>query len=184
MNSLIRWIGPTAVAGGLGAAAWCGAGIAAADAGSETSSVTRVAQASAAGPARQARVSPARANARIALPASAATPAARASAATGSAGIASAAARNRRVPAVDRAVPSLAASRVSGGNNTSPAASAVAAASTQVMPSNVPVDAAQFAGTYYEQGSVKQFFSIGLVNTKAVYTVKPDGTLRVQNSGN
>lgn len=53
-----------------------------------------------------------------------------------------------------------------------------------VVPSSVPVDPAEFAGTYYEQGSVKQFFSIGLVNTKAEYTLNPDGTIRVQNSGN
>ena len=65
-----------------------------------------------------------------------------------------------------------------------PAAAAAAAAAVPVVPSSVPVDAAQFAGTYYEQGSVKQFFSIGLVNTKATYTVKSDGTLGVQNSGN
>ncbi len=52
------------------------------------------------------------------------------------------------------------------------------------VPSSVPVDPAQFAGTYYEQGSVKQFFSLGLVNTKAVYSLNPDGTIRVQNSGN
>lgn len=53
-----------------------------------------------------------------------------------------------------------------------------------VVPSANPVDPAQFAGTYYEQGSVKQFFSIGLVNTKAVYSANPDGTIRVENSGN
>ena len=53
-----------------------------------------------------------------------------------------------------------------------------------VVPSSVPVDPAKFAGTYYEQGSVKQFFSIGLVNTTATYTLNPDGTIRVQNSGN
>ena len=52
------------------------------------------------------------------------------------------------------------------------------------VPSSDPVDPAQFAGTYYEQGSVKQFFSIGLVNTKATYSVNPDGTIKVQNSGN
>lgn len=52
------------------------------------------------------------------------------------------------------------------------------------VPSSVPVDPAQFAGTYYEQGSVKQFFSLGLVNTKATYSLNPDGTIRVQNSGN
>lgn len=46
------------------------------------------------------------------------------------------------------------------------------------------MDPAKFAGTYYEQGSVKQFFAIGLVNTKAKYTLNSDGTIRVQNSGN
>jgi len=58
------------------------------------------------------------------------------------------------------------------------------AVTTPVVPSSDPVDPAQFAGTYYEQGSVKQFFSIGLVNTKATYSVKPDGTIGVENSGN
>ncbi len=57
-------------------------------------------------------------------------------------------------------------------------------AAAAVVPSPDPVDPAEFAGTYYEQGSVKQFFSIGLVNTKAVYSLKSDGTIRVQNSGN
>ena len=68
-----------------------------------------------------------------------------------------------------------------------PAAAAKAAtpaAAAAAVPSSVPVDPAKFAGTYYEQGSVKQFFSFGLVNTKATYTLKDDGTLRVQNSGN
>ena len=37
---------------------------------------------------------------------------------------------------------------------------------------------------WYEQGSVKQFFSIGLVNTTATYTPQPDGTIKVENSGN
>jgi len=41
-----------------------------------------------------------------------------------------------------------------------------------------------YLGTWYEQGSVKQFFSIGLVNTKAVYSLNPDGTIKVENSGN
>jgi lipocalin len=72
---------------------------------------------------------------------------------------------------------------------TAPTAAATAptgatAAPLPLAPSSVPVDPAQFAGTYYEQGSVKQFFSFGLVNTKAVYTLRPDGTLGVRNSGN
>ena len=58
------------------------------------------------------------------------------------------------------------------------------AVTTPVAPSSDPVDPAQFAGTYYEQGSVKQFFSIGLVNTQATYSLNPDGTIKVQNSGN
>jgi lipocalin len=58
------------------------------------------------------------------------------------------------------------------------------AVTTPVVPSSDPVDPAQFAGTYYEQGSVKQFFSIGLVNTQATYSLNPDGTIKVQNSGN
>ena len=35
-----------------------------------------------------------------------------------------------------------------------------------------------------EVGSVKQFFSLGLVNTKAVYSLNPDGSIKVVNSGN
>ena len=45
------------------------------------------------------------------------------------------------------------------------------------------VDVNNYLGTWYEVGSVKQFFSIGLVNTKAVYTLNPDGSIRVENSG-
>jgi len=46
------------------------------------------------------------------------------------------------------------------------------------------VDVNRYLGTWYEVGSVKQFFSIGLVNTKAVYGLNPDGSIRVENSGN
>jgi len=46
------------------------------------------------------------------------------------------------------------------------------------------VDPVRYAGTWYELGSVKQFFSAGLVNTTANYTVTPDGqALVVVNSG-
>lgn len=45
------------------------------------------------------------------------------------------------------------------------------------------VDVERYLGTWYEVGSVKQFFSIGLVNTKAVYSLRPDGLIRVENSG-
>ena len=46
------------------------------------------------------------------------------------------------------------------------------------------VDLDRYLGTWYEVGSVKQFFSIGLVNTKAVYSPNPDGSIKVENSGN
>ncbi|MGE2733462.1 lipocalin family protein [Mycolicibacterium vaccae] len=46
------------------------------------------------------------------------------------------------------------------------------------------VDLDRYLGTWYEVGSVKQFFSLGLVNTTAVYSLNPDGSIRVQNSGN
>lgn len=57
-------------------------------------------------------------------------------------------------------------------------------AGATTLPAPPPVDIAQYAGTWYEQGSVKQFFSIGLVNTRAVYTPQPDGSIKVENSGN
>ena len=46
------------------------------------------------------------------------------------------------------------------------------------------VDVNRYLGTWYEVGSVRQFFSIGLVNTTAVYTDNGDGTIGVENSGN
>lgn len=73
---------------------------------------------------------------------------------------------------------------VKPANKTPAPAATQPAAAKSVAPSSVPVDPAKYAGTYYEQGSVKQFFSIGLVNTKATYTLNPDGTIKVQNSGN
>ena len=57
-------------------------------------------------------------------------------------------------------------------------------AGATTLPAPPPVDVNQYAGTWYEQGSVKQFFSLGLVNTKAVYTPLPDGSIKVENSGN
>lgn len=63
-----------------------------------------------------------------------------------------------------------------------------ATASTLPSPPPVVVDPAlppdeNYLGTWYEQGSVPQFFSIGLVNTKARYRLNPDGSIRVENSG-
>ncbi|WP_460358234.1 lipocalin family protein [Mycobacterium sp. ZZG] len=57
-----------------------------------------------------------------------------------------------------------------------------AAAIVLAPPPVVQLD--RYLGTWYEVGSVKQFFSIGLVNTKAVYSLNPDGSIRVVNSGN
>lgn len=46
------------------------------------------------------------------------------------------------------------------------------------------VDVSRYLGTWYELGSVKQFFSVGLVNSKAEYSLRPDGNIRVENTGN
>lgn len=46
------------------------------------------------------------------------------------------------------------------------------------------VDVERYLGTWYEVASVKQFFSIGLVGSKAEYSLNPDGSIRVFNSGN
>ena len=51
-----------------------------------------------------------------------------------------------------------------------------------ILPAPPPVDVPKYLGTWYEQGSVKQFFSFGLVNTKAQYSLNPDGSIKVQNS--
>ena len=52
-----------------------------------------------------------------------------------------------------------------------------------VLPAPPPVDINQYAGAWYEQGSVKQDPSVVLVNVKAVFTPQPGG-IEVQNSGN
>ena len=52
-----------------------------------------------------------------------------------------------------------------------------------VLPAPPPVEIAQYFGTWYEQGSVKQDPSVVLVNVKAVYTPEGDGSINVQNSG-
>ncbi|MHA0285177.1 lipocalin family protein [Mycobacterium sp. C3-094] len=62
---------------------------------------------------------------------------------------------------------------------------AVARPAARPTPVTVPsVDVDSYLGTWYEVGSVKQFFSVGLVNTKAEYSLNPDGTIKVVNSGN
>jgi len=75
----------------------------------------------------------------------------------------------------------------SGGNQF--IAMGQATAATLPAPPPVVIDAAlppdqTYLGTWYEQGSVPQFFSIGLVNTTATYSLNPDGSVKVENSGN
>ncbi len=53
-----------------------------------------------------------------------------------------------------------------------------------VLPAPPPVDINQYAGAWYEQGSVKQDPSVVLVNVKAVYTPQSDGSFTLENSGN
>ena len=57
-------------------------------------------------------------------------------------------------------------------------------AGATTLPAPPPVDIAQYSGKWYEQGSVKMFFSLGLVNTTATYTPQPDGSVKVENAGN
>jgi lipocalin len=232
--SMIKWIGPGAVVGGLGAAMFCGAGLASADTGNEARSADRGANASATAsaadtPARKARTGPARGTrveapeapasrigavpaaesapesapesvsvpelapepAAVSPPVAVAAPVAQAQTQRGRVQPVAALQVNDeppaspvRVAAAPAAAAVPAASFAAAAAPTSPPPAAATAATVPVVPSSVPVDPAQFAGTYYEQGSVKQFFSIGLVNTKAVYTLRPDGTLGVRNSGN
>ncbi|WP_300707880.1 lipocalin family protein [Limnohabitans sp.] len=53
-----------------------------------------------------------------------------------------------------------------------------------VLPAPPPVDIAQYLGTWYEQGSVKQDPSVVLVNVKAVYDYQLGDSFTVENSGN
>ncbi len=56
-------------------------------------------------------------------------------------------------------------------------------AGATVLPAPPPVDINQYAGLWYEQGSVKQEPSSGLVNIKYVFTPQPDDTIGVEYSG-
>jgi lipocalin len=57
-------------------------------------------------------------------------------------------------------------------------------ASAVVLAPPPTVDVPSYLGTWFEVGSVKQFFSLGLVNTEAEYSLNPDGSIKVRNSGN
>ncbi len=207
MTSSRSWLGSGAVLAGVGAAMLFGAGSAVADTDAATpddASVTASTPATSAGAGRVARANRG-SDARRPLAGAAAIAGGSTIAGSASAGSASAvpasavpdfavpdfagAAGVRDLPDVSAAAVRAAAA-VPTGRTPAAARRAQPPAPTPVVepipavPSSDPVDPAQFAGTYYEQGSVKQFFSIGLVNTKATYSVNPDGTIKVQNSGN
>jgi lipocalin len=55
--------------------------------------------------------------------------------------------------------------------------------SVTTLPAPRPVDINQYAGTWYEQGSIKEPSLIGLVNTAANYTPQLDGTITVETYG-
>lgn len=170
MVSLRAWLVSGTFVAGMGAGLVCGAGAAAADAGGDAGTARTAAH----GPAQPARAD--RNGARDAGTRPAAAAAVRVSAAK----------PPKKTPAPASAVPAPAAAppvKPAAAAAAQPAAAKPVVAKS-VAPSSVPVDPAKYAGTYYEQGSVKQFFSIGLVNTKATYTLNPDGTIKVQNSGN
>jgi lipocalin len=156
MGSARIWFSSGAVLAGMGTAMLCGAGAAGADTGDAAGPIGRQVHAAVASAAAGVRAAPAA----VLKSAAAVKPAA-------------------------TAVTPVRANRADRPRPVHPVFPAPApAVSPPPVPTTDPVDPAQFAGTYYEQGSVKQFFSIGLVNTKATYSLNPDGTIRVENSGN
>jgi len=189
MGSLGMWLGSGTLMAGVGAAMVCGAGSASADTGSDPGSKGSSARAGAESHRgdRSTRPNPVAAvrdvataalsPSRPALPAAATNPLTRVVAQTTKV---TAPVTRLVAQATATTAPAAAANKPAAGTTASVQSPAAAA----VVSSPDPVDPAEFAGTYYEQGSVKQFFSIGLVNTKAVYSLNPDGTIRVQNSGN
>ena len=191
MGSLGMWLGSGTLMAGVGAAMVCGAASAAADTGGDSGSSGPLVHASAAShkadrsarpnpvaAVRHAAATAAQSSSRSALPAAATNPITRVVTQTTKI---TAPVTRLVAPATAATTPAAAAKKAASSSTASVQSSATAAA---VVPSPDPVDPAEFVGTYYEQGSVKQFFSIGLVNTKAVYSLNPDGTIRVQNSGN
>ena len=167
MSSVRTWLVSGAFAAGMGAGLLCGAGVAAADAGGDAGTARSAAH-EPAQPERADRSGARTVGARPAAAAAVRVPAAKPA---------------KKTPAPASAVTATPGPATSLVKAAAPAATQLVVAKS-VAPSSVPVDPAKYAGTYYEQGSVKQFFSIGLVNTKATYTLNPDGTIKVQNSGN
>jgi len=170
MGSSRVWFSSGAVFAGMGAAMLCGAGTAGADTGDAAGSTVRQVHAAVTSTVAGVRGA---VSAAVPKPAAVLKPSA----------VLKPAAAARPVAAVRPAA--VAPARANRADRVRPVHLAPAPeVSTPPVPTSEPVDPAQFAGTYYEQGSVKQFFSIGLVNTKATYSVNPDGTIRVENSGN
>lgn len=189
MGSARMWFGSGAVVAGVGAAMLLGAGPAAAD---TAAAATADDSGASSGPARASAASseaPPAAERGARLNRSADSRRSAAVVAPVAATVRAAAAEVRAAAAMSTSpavvtVPS-APNRANRADRVRPRPPASApVAPIPVVPASDPVDPAQFAGTYYEQGSVKQFFSIGLVNTKAVYSLNPNGTIRVENSGN
>ena len=177
------WLGSGALVAGMGAAILCGAGTAGADTGDAAGSTVRQVHAAVTSAVAGVRGA---VSAAVPKPAGVLKPAgvSKAAAALKPAGTPKPAAAFKAAAAANPAAVAapVVPKRADRGANLRPAPAP--AVSTPAVPTTDPVDPAQFAGTYYEQGSVKQFFSIGLVNTKATYTLNPDGTIRVENSGN
>ena len=213
MGSSRMWVGSSAVMAGMGAAMLLGAGSASADTGGDPGSANPAPASSApqsASPASTARPSASpvadrlsrgsdarRVAAKVAstisdvrdVPAAASARAASAVASVVSAAstLSKPAAAAVSTPAAAAVAPGFPLNRFNRSDRVRPKPPTLVPAPVTpvpVVPSSDPVDPAQFAGTYYEQGSVKQFFSIGLVNTQATYSLNPDGTIKVQNSGN
>ncbi len=91
-------------------------------------------------------------------------------------------ARATAAPTRDRSPGPVATAMLSALSSPSGAARPAAAPQPPVTVPSVDVD--RYLGTWYEVGSVKQFFSLGLVNTKAEYSLNTDGSIKVVNSGN
>jgi len=197
MTSSHRLLGSGAVLAGLGAAMLFGAGSAAADTDTATPDEARVTASTPATSTGVERVARTNRGSDARRPLAGASAIAGGSTlagsvgsvgsvgSTGSAGVAG----GRDLPDVSAAAVRAAAAAPTGrtpapARRAQPPVPAPVVPPIPAVPSSDPVDPAQFAGTYYEQGSVKQFFSIGLVNTQATYSLNPDGTIKVQNSGN
>ena len=191
MTSSRSWLSSGAVLAGFGAAMLFGAGSAAADTDAATPDEARVTASTPATSTGVDRVARTNRGSDARRPLAGAAAIAGGSTIAGSAGVAGVAGL-RDLPAVSdvsaatvRAAAAVPTGRTpAAARRAQPPAPAPVVAPIPAVPSSDPVDPAQFAGTYYEQGSVKQFFSIGLVNTQATYSLNPDGTIKVQNSGN